>query len=319
MEMENIDQQPQQEPVPDPSGDASLAKKIVSIDNSFNLERPLTRSGKIYLAKKRDKTKKEQCLVIKFIPQQEPSYNTEVVALNMLKNCGHVVKIFQGEIESPGYNLLTLEYMEKGDLVDYFRQNPKKRNDPIIMRSILNQILLAVAEVHGANIVHRDIKMDNFLVGLNETRFPQLKLTDFGLAAILNSEITPYPDLIVRCGTFRYAMPETCYTKDIYKYPHSIDIYATGVTFYYILTGDNTANTPFGFLPKWNTYKLDETIATEHLISLVRKMTFLSLQKRPTITEIIQSVEQNQGSPLEPHQQANTDQNNKPSGPPSET
>jgi len=159
------------------------------------------------------------------------------------------------------------------------------------MRSILNQILLSVAEVHSAEIVHRDIKMDNFLVTLNEQRRPQLKLADFGLAAILKSETPPYPDLMVRCGTFSYAMPETCYTKDIFQNPYSIDIYATGVTFYYILTGDNTANTPFGFLPKWNTYKLDETIATEHLISLVRQMTYLSLNKRPTIFQIIQSVE----------------------------
>jgi serine/threonine protein kinase len=104
---------------------------------------------------------------------------------------------------------------------------------------------------------------------------------------------------MTRCGTFSYAMPESCYNQKIYKYPYAIDIYAAGVTIYYILTGDNSANTPFGFLPKWNTYKLDENIATEYLISLVRKMTFLSLKKRPTIKQVIETIEEKEGKTME--------------------
>ena len=62
----------------------------------------------------------------------------------------------------------------------------------------------AVAHCHSLNIIHRDIKLANFLIDVNENEETLIKLTDFGLSCKydLNKPLTK------KCGTLISISPE---------------------------------------------------------------------------------------------------------------
>lgn len=59
----------------------------------------------------------------------------------------------------------------------------------------------AVSYLHSINIIHRDIKLENFLVSEN---LETIKIIDFGLASIYDPECPPTKI----CGTMISAAPE---------------------------------------------------------------------------------------------------------------
>lgn len=99
---------------------------------------------------------------------------------------------------------------------------------------IIPQICDALQYAHDEGVVHRDIKPENVLVD----RKGRVKIADFGLAKILN----PTPDtqrLTMEgqvMGTPHYMAPEQ--VEKPLAVDHRADIYALGVVFYEMLTGD---------------------------------------------------------------------------------
>jgi len=97
---------------------------------------------------------------------------------------------------------------------------------------IIYQMALSISYLHSCNIVHRDIKGDNFLCERRDftTAENRIVLTDFGAAVELRS-----PDMRLHeaCGTTRYWAPEF-YELD---YQIKVDIWALGVIIYNLLTG----------------------------------------------------------------------------------
>lgn len=94
---------------------------------------------------------------------------------------------------------------------------------------IVLEIARGLQAAHRAGVIHRDIKAENILV----TNTGQVKLTDFGLAKDLNSELKLTADGAM-IGTPLYMAPEIGRVKEI---DGRVDIYSLGVTFYYLLTG----------------------------------------------------------------------------------
>lgn len=64
--------------------------------------------------------------------------------------------------------------MSSGDLYDLFKKQPKLFTDEFI-KNLALQIAKAIKYIHMRNIIHRDIKMENFLLKNNI-----IKLGDFG-------------------------------------------------------------------------------------------------------------------------------------------
>lgn len=110
--------------------------------------------------------------------------------------------------------------------------------------AIVPQICEALQFAHDQGIVHRDIKPENILLD----RRGQVKVADFGLAKIMQVESeTPgedqhppeSPDLSMAgkvMGTPSYMAPEQTEHPDTVD--HRADIYALGVVFYQMLTGE---------------------------------------------------------------------------------
>ncbi|HEX7654825.1 MAG TPA: serine/threonine-protein kinase, partial [Verrucomicrobiae bacterium] len=110
--------------------------------------------------------------------------------------------------------------------------------------AIVPQICDALQYAHDQGIVHRDIKPENILLD----RRGRVKVADFGLAKILGgTEATPpslgnpLPDASLTeggkvMGTPQYMSPEQVQAPG--EVDHRADIYALGVVFYQMLTGE---------------------------------------------------------------------------------
>lgn len=95
------------------------------------------------------------------------------------------------------------------------------------------QVAKSIKFCHDNKIIHRDIKLENFLL---DPQTNILKLCDFGWAAELTEE---QPLRATICGTTDYMAPEMIKEK---AYDYSVDIWAMGILLYELLHGYS----PFG-------------------------------------------------------------------------
>lgn len=118
-----------------------------------------------------------------------------------------------------------------GDLWNYIlEKNPSKSN----VLSFFDQMKKAVGYIHSIGLIHRDIKLENFLVkktdGASEIN---IVLADFGFSRKISGEKDPIYSTRFGDGTALYMAPELIVRE---KYPHKApDYWAMGVCFYYML------------------------------------------------------------------------------------
>jgi serine/threonine-protein kinase len=132
--------------------------------------------------------------------------------------------------EADGLPYMALEYVEGRNLREYVtRRGPP---DVLIGLSIMRQVASALQRAGELGIVHRDIKPENILV----TRKGEVKVADFGLSRCLAGDRPP-PHLTqsgTTMGTPLYMAPEQVEGRPV---DPRTDIYAFGVTCYYLFAG----------------------------------------------------------------------------------
>ena len=147
--------------------------------------------------------------------------------INLMKNLKHfsVVKLLD-TIETEKYILLIMENVLGGDLLNFIKKRNKLQEK--IAKFIFKQLLQSIKYIHNKNIVHRDIKLDNILIDLNNN----IKLCDFGVGKYLsnNNEI-----LSDQCGTPAYIAPEVVSGDGYSGFP--VDLWSSGVVLYSLLMG----------------------------------------------------------------------------------
>jgi len=133
--------------------------------------------------------------------------------------------------EADGHYVLAMEFV---DGVNLRQAQTDGGLTPEQALAVVPQICDALQYAHDQGVVHRDIKPDNILL----TRDGRVKIADFGLAKLLrrtpgDATLTGTEQVM---GTFHYLAPEQIRSpKDV---DHRADIYALGVVFYEMLTGD---------------------------------------------------------------------------------
>lgn len=106
--------------------------------------------------------------------------------------------------------------------------------------SVFAQMLLGISHCHGAKVVHRDVKPDNFLVGGEGGQ--TIKLGDFGLSAIMPKQ-GKLPGVF---GTAPFMCPEMLVGK---WYDEKADVWSFAVIVYVLLFGQ------FPYMPKQQSSK----------------------------------------------------------------
>eukprot|EP01101_Sappina_pedata_P009236 TRINITY_DN5334_c0_g1_i1.p1 TRINITY_DN5334_c0_g1~~TRINITY_DN5334_c0_g1_i1.p1 ORF type:complete len:370 (-),score=154.83 TRINITY_DN5334_c0_g1_i1:65-1174(-) len=142
---------------------------------------------------------------------------------DMLQKVGHhpnIVKLFACN-EDDGEVNLYLQYVEGGDLYSWVCDHGKIQEK--VSRTLFKQMVASVSYCHQQGVVHRDLKLENFLL---DRRLMRVILIDFGFAS-------PMPkDKIFRDfpGSPAYACPQILRGE-----PYdgcAADIYALGVVLF---------------------------------------------------------------------------------------
>ena len=129
-----------------------------------------------------------------------------------------------GEQDSAPYS--AMEYVA-GENVDAALKRTG-RFDEARAASIATQVLGALEFAHAEGVVHRDIKPSNILL----PKSGPIKVADFGIAHLEQSDLTIDGDVL---GTPSYMAPEQLLGGQV---DHRADLYATGLLFFEMLTGE---------------------------------------------------------------------------------
>jgi len=214
----------------------------------------------------------------------------EVTLLKSLDN-PHVVKLMTSFVEKDCLYII-MEYAQSGDIHSFItkQKDSKKRLKETELWSMLHELLLGIQHLHENNVIHRDLKPLNLF--LNSKRC--IKIGDLGVAKKIiddNEDDKNYQICDSKVGTPLFLAPELVQN---YKYDFKVDIWAIGVTMYYLtvlfppFAGDNLnqlsnniLNTSPKDLPKYYTNRYKSLI-----------LSFLSKNpsERPTAAEALEKV-----------------------------
>jgi len=141
-------------------------------------------------------------------------------------NHPNIVKIFEYGL-SPKENVpyFIMEFVDGNPLNEHITAGDLSIKDKLV---IIKQIASALAFIHEQGILHRDVKPANIIVMDDKT----VKLTDFGIARIAESELTITHEML---GTPAYMSPEA-FNAAREKDQRS-DIFSLGTICYELLTG----------------------------------------------------------------------------------
>jgi serine/threonine protein kinase len=137
----------------------------------------------------------------------------------------HLVPILEAGV-ADGHQYLAVAYLPGGSLAD--RISADGALDTADTARVLTDVALGLEALHGAGIVHRDVKPGNVLFAADGSA----KLTDFGLAKGRAYTVLTKPGQVI--GTLDYLAPELIRGEP--ATPQS-DLYALGCVAYECATG----------------------------------------------------------------------------------
>jgi len=152
------------------------------------------------------------------------SANYDVYLLQQSVNHPFVVKMDYA-FQSENKLFFCLEYCPGGELFFYLSQIGRFKQDAA--RFYAANILLALEHLHSKDILYRDLKPENVLVGSDG----YIKLTDFGLS---KENISGMKDAKSLCGTAEYLSPEILQRQGHGK---ATDWWSFGAIIYEMLVG----------------------------------------------------------------------------------
>jgi len=209
-------------------------------------------------------------------------YNRELKSLSKLRNIPSIINIIDyWSIDNLYY--IAFKYYIRGDLFDVVKfHSPVSENQA---RKIFIKLLEPIRICHMKNIIHCDIKTENFLIDNEKQSYV---LIDFGMAheisTILDTEVIP---INRKLGTRRYSPPETW----LGLYGKATDVWGLGTILFQLLQGKNPYNLPENkqYLTETDYLKNEEDLdvsLSRDAYDLLDKLLSLDYSKRLTINEI---------------------------------
>jgi eukaryotic-like serine/threonine-protein kinase len=197
-------------------------------------------------------------------------FKNEAQAAGRLTHPG-IVGIYEyGEDDSTAY--IAMEFVQGRGLREFLSHHERfSLHDAV---SIMGQLLEAIDYAHEQGIVHRDIKPANIIMMANG----KLKVADFGIARISNSNLTTVGSVM---GTPSYMSPEQFAGSQVDR---RADLFSCGVVFYELLTGSK----PFTGATETIAYKIchephpdPSTVDPKHVPAIFDRVIAKALAKKP--------------------------------------
>ena len=253
--------------------------------------------SKLYATKQYERDKIEKSLAMKYV-------KNEVTILQKL-NHPNIVKFIDLK-KTKNHFYIMMEYCNGGELSKALENYEKKFGKPFneeIVQYFMRQIISAFKDIHNKRIIHRDIKLENFLLHYKNEQDKndlnlmnsQIKIIDFGFSCIIDEGSLAHSTV----GNAINADPlilQKLFNKYKRKFMHlgydqKADIWSLGTIFYEMLTGRDIFDAVDldEFINKIETIKY--TIPTTLSIEAI---TFLNamLQYEPNLRLDINKLEQ---------------------------
>lgn len=171
-------------------------------------------------------TQTNQNVVVKFIIETDinkEKVKNEILLMKEL-DCPFIIK-GNDFFNIPGYSSVVMDSYSSGEFLTDTKDFKSFSEDNAKFFSY--ESLIALKYLHERKIMHRDIKIDNFL----KTCDGEFILIDLGLATKFEKDKKIDTEFV---GTLPYVAPEVL---NHLPYDETIDIWSLGVTFYIALSG----------------------------------------------------------------------------------
>jgi serine/threonine protein kinase len=184
--------------------------------------------AEVFLAQHKDISNLRGVLKLLRDPRQADRFKQQADKLGLLETDPRICKI-KDYFEWQGDYVILMEVIDGITLDDDIKARGKIPMDEAVRIAV--EILDVLDVAHSRGISHRDIKPSNIMI-TQDSR--QIKVIDFGIA---KSESDPSLTAVGGCcGTPDYMAPEQFSSGEESDLPR-LDIYATGVTLFRMLTG----------------------------------------------------------------------------------
>src|SRR2546421_8023827 len=207
--------------------------QIEILGDRYQLQDPIGRGGMATIYRARD-LRMDRVVAVKVLrevystdPKFVRRFQVEAKAASALQH-PNIVQVYDyGQTDGNYY--IVMELVEGTDLRSYLCS----RNVLDIDRAIIiaHDIALGLGAAHRRGIVHRDVKPQNVLIGIDGS----IKLTDFGIVSVYkdaNDERLTTSGMTL--GTVQYFAPEQAQGEIVTP---AADVYALGIVMYEMLTG----------------------------------------------------------------------------------
>ena len=238
--------------------------------------------GKVYLAKQ---VLTQQNVALKFI--QKESVKTKESRKKILKEITILQKInqhknivqFMEAFEDEKNIYFVFEFIEKGDLVKYFKVHPLFQEEKC--KIFFLQILIGIDFVHSRNIIHRDIKLNNILIDRNLDP----KICDFGISSIVNK----HKRIFDTGGTPAYLAPEVIKSEGQVSYKS--DIWSLGVLLYLLTFGKvpfkaDNIQVLYSKIIQGKFRIVEDSYCSPELIDLIKRLLVVDVRRRISMEDI---------------------------------
>ncbi|HZU69071.1 MAG TPA: protein kinase [Ktedonobacteraceae bacterium] len=207
--------------------------QIEMLGERYQLQDPIGRGGMATIYRGRDlhMDREVAIKVLREVYSTDPKFvkrfELEAKAASALQH-PNIVQVYDYGLTDGNY-FIVMELVEGTDLRRYLKSRGILDVDRAVI--IAHDVALGLGAAHRRNIVHRDVKPQNILVGRRGT----IKLTDFGIASVykdMNAERLTTTGMTL--GTVQYYAPEQAQGEIVTP---AADVYALGIVMYEMLTG----------------------------------------------------------------------------------
>ena len=150
----------------------------------------------------------------------------EAIAASKMSH-DNIVKMYDVGSDN-GKKYIVMEYIDGDTLKDIIIRQRRIPSNLAVRYAL--RILAALDHAHKNDIIHRDIKPQNILVDRNG----EIKVTDFGIARLVNQGTGTISSTNVALGSVHYVSPEQAKGEPA---DAKSDLYSMGVVLYEMLTG----------------------------------------------------------------------------------